>query len=222
MTQHLDSFAVADYLSDNPHFFEEHSELLARVKLTSPLAGRTVSLQERQMEVLREKIKAQELRMAELIRIAQENDAITQKFQLWTRSLLLARNDVDLPHALINGLQTIFSVPHVTLRIWGVAETFSHTWFAAEVSADARIFCNGLTEPFCGQNNDFEAASWLEDAASVQSIAMLPLRVGAAPEAFGLLVLGSPDPGRFTADMATDFLSRIGETASAALTCLLD
>jgi hypothetical protein len=222
MSNHLDSAAVADYLLDNPRFFEEHSELLGKVKLTSPVAGRALSLQERQMEVLREKIKGLELRMAELMRIAQENDAITQKFQLWTRSLLLARNDVDLPHALINGLQTIFSVPHVTLRIWGVAEEFSHTWFAAEVSEDARLFTNGLTAPFCGPNHDFEAASWIDDAESIQSIAMLPLRVGASPEAFGLLVLGSPDPGRFRADMATDFLSKIGETGSAALTCLLD
>ena len=58
--------------------------------------------------------------------------------------------------------------------------------------------------------------------SSIQSIAMLPLRVDGAPHAFGLLVLGSPDPARFTSDMATDFLTRIGETASAALTCLLD
>jgi hypothetical protein len=222
MTYQLDSNAVADFLSDNPHFFEEHSELLSRVKLTSPVAGRAVSLQERQMEVLREKIKSHELRLAELLRIAEENDAITQKFLEWTRSLLLARNDVDMPHALISGLQTIFSVPHATLRIWGVAEEFAHGWFAAEVSEDARIFCNGLTAPYCGPNQDFEAASWLEDAESVQSIAMLPLRVGSAPEAFGLLVLGSSDPRRFSADMATDFLSKIGETASAAMNCLLD
>lgn len=222
MTYQLDSNAVADFLSDNPHFFEEHSDLLARVKLTSPVAGRAVSLQERQMEVLREKIKALELRLSELMRIAQENDAITQKFLEWTRSLLLARNDVDLPHTLITGLQAIFSVPHATLRIWGVAEEFRHTWFAADVSEDARIFCNGLTTPYCGPNQDFEAASWFDDAESIHSIAMLPLRVGAAPEAFGLLVLGSPDPHRFAADMATDFLSKIGETASAAMTCLLD
>lgn len=221
MTYQLDSAAIAEFLSDNPHFFEEHSELLAKVKLTSPLAGRTVSLQERQMEVLREKIKSLELRLAELLRFAQENDAITDKFSQWTRSLLLARNDVDLPHALINGLQTIFSVPHATLRIWGVADEFAHTWFAAEVSADARIFCNGLTAPYCGPNQDFEAASWMDDAESIQSIAMLPLRAEGAPEAFGLLVLGSPDPNRFTADMATDFLSKISETASAALACLL-
>ncbi|HJV81640.1 DUF484 family protein [Noviherbaspirillum sp.] len=222
MSQHLDSAAIADYLSDNPHFFEEHSELLARVKLTSPVAGRTVSLQERQMEVLRDKIKSLELRLSELLRIAQENDAITQKFLVWTRSLLMARNDVDMPHTLINGLQTIFSVPHATLRIWGVAEEYSHTWFAAEVSEDAKIFCNGLTAPYCGPNQDFEAASWIDDAESIQSIAMLPLRNDAGMEAFGLLVLGSPDPHRFTSDMATDFLSKIGETASAAMNCLLD
>lgn len=222
MTSQLDSNAVADFLSDNPYFFEEHSDLLANVKLTSPVVGRTVSLQERQMEVLREKIKTMELRMAELLRIAQENDVITQKFLQWTRTLLLARNDVDLPHTLINGLQTIFSVPHATVRIWGASSAFAHTWFAAPVSEDARIFCNGLQAPYCGPNQDFEAASWLDSAEPVASIAMLPLRADDSSETFGLLVLGSPDPARFSADMAVDFLSKIGETTSAALTCLLD
>lgn len=219
---HLDSDTVADYLSATPSFFEEHSELLSKIKLTSPLAGRTVSLQERQMEVLREKIKALESRLGELIHFAQENDAITQKFLGWSRSLLLARNDVDLPHTLTSGLKTIFALPQATLRVWGVAEAFGHTWFAEAVSEDARLFVNGLATPYCGPNHDFEAASWLEDAAGVKSIAMLPLRAGAAPEAFGLLVLGSADPQRFAEDMATDFLSRISETASAALSCLLD
>ncbi len=222
MMPQLDSDAVAQFLLDQPHFFEEHAELLARVKLTSPLAGRTLSLQERQMEVLREKIKVMELRMAELMRIGQENDLITHKFQSWTRSLLLARNDVDLPHTLINGLQTIFSVPHATLRMWNVADTYSHTWFAQPVSDDCRLFSNGLTTPFCGKNDDFEAATWLDDAPSIQSIAMLALRTDADSDAFGLLVLGSPDSARFTSDMATDFLAQIGETASAAVTCLLN
>jgi uncharacterized protein len=174
------------------------------------------------MEVLREKNRSLEIRLADLLHIGQDNDTITQKFLLWTRSLLMARNDVDMAHTLVTGLQTIFSLPHATLRIWGVAEEFAHTWFAADVSDDAKIFCNGLTTPYCGPNQDFEAASWIEDTEPVQSIAMLPLRLEGEPEAFGLLVLGSSDPQRFTADMATDFLSKIGETASAAMTCLLD
>jgi len=173
------------------------------------------------MEVLREKIKALELRMADFMRIAQDNDAITQKFQTLTRAMLLARNDGDLPQTLISGLQTIFSVPHATLRLWGVSDAFAHAWFSEKTSDDARIFSNGLTKPFCGPNNDFEAISWLEDAPSVKSVAMLALRTEQSPNAFGLLILGSPDPQRFTADMATDFLEKIGDTASAALSCIL-
>jgi len=222
MTSSLDSHAVADYLLNNPHFFEEHAEVLTQVRLSSPLGGRTLSLQERQMDVMREKLKIMELRIAELMRIGQENDAITHKFQAWTHALLTARNDVDLPHALTTGLRDIFGVPHVTLRLWGLGQQYAHTWFAAPVSEDSRLFSNSLTTPFCGANNDFEAASWLEDAPAVQSVALLPLRLDDAPDAFGLLVLGSPDANRFAADMATDFLDNIGRTASAALSCLLD
>ena len=160
MTLKLDSTAIAQYLEDTPAFFEEHAELLSKIKLSSALGGRTMSLQERQMEVLRHKVKSMELRLAELTRVAQENHAIAGKFQLWTRALLLARNDVELPHLLIDGLKTIFSVPQATLRLWNVAANFSHTWFAAPVSEDARLFAGGLNGPFCGKNDDFEGASW--------------------------------------------------------------
>ena len=50
---------------------------------------------------------------------------------------------------------------------------------------------------------------------------MIPLRHGATVEAFGMLVLASPDPTRYTADMGTEFLQRIGELSSAALSRLL-
>ena len=221
MTTELDSDLIAEYLLEHPHFFEEHAELLSTVKLTSPVMGRAVSLQERQMEILREKIRVQELRMAELMRIAQENDEITNKFQAWSRALLLTRDAEDLPAVLVKQLQDIFHVPQVTVRLWNLGAAHADNWAVQEVTDDARIFANGLSAPFCGPNKDFEAATWLDDAATVKSVAMLPLRVGAAPEAFGLLVLGSPDPNRFTSDMGTDFLTRIGETGSAALACLL-
>lgn len=218
----LDSTAVAQYLTDHPHFFQEHATLLGQIQLTSPLLGRAVSLQERQMEVLREKYKALELHMADLIRLGKENDGITLKLQTWTQSLLAARNDVDLPHTLITGLQIIFSVPQVTLRLWGVAPKYSHTWFVQDVSEDTVIFANSLNAPYCGVNHDFEAVRWLEQADQVQSAVILPLRLPDAPKAFGLLILGSPDAARFDANMATDFLSNIGATTSAALSCLLE
>ena len=51
---------------------------------------------------------------------------------------------------------------------------------------------------------------------------MLPLRLAPESATFGLLVLGSPDPARFTKEMATDFLAKIADTSSAALSCLID
>jgi uncharacterized protein YigA (DUF484 family) len=53
---------------------------------------------------------------------------------------------------------------------------------------------------------------------------MIPLRHGGASAedggTFGLLVLGSPDPTRYAADMGTEFLMRVGDIASAALSRL--
>jgi uncharacterized protein len=219
MTAMLDSTSVAQYLADNPNFFDEHAGLLGNVRLASPLTGKAVSLQERQMEVMRDKYKSLELRMTDLIRMAQDNANIANKFHAWTQSLLRTRHDADLPRILVDGLQSQFNVPQVTLRLWDLAPGQEARWFTEGVSDDARIFANSLLAPYCGSNHDFEAVRWLDDPAAVQSTVILPLRTGAEP-AFGLLILGSPDARRFTADMATDFLIHIGETASAALAAL--
>ena len=59
---------IANFLLQTPDFFGRHAELLSAVQLTSPHGNRAVSLQERQAEMLREKIRALELRMMEMIR----------------------------------------------------------------------------------------------------------------------------------------------------------
>ncbi len=216
MTATLDFATVAQFLTDHPRFFDEHAGLLSEVRLASPLTGRAVSLQERQMEVMREKYRALEARMAELVRLAEENQAIAAKFHGWTRALLRVRQPIDMPQALIDGLQASFGVPHVTLRLWQLSSLYHDEWFARDVSDDVRLFANSLLAPYCGSNHDFEAVRWL-DAADVTSTVILPLRGDTGGGAFGLLILGSPDPERFRANMATDFLTHIGETASSAL-----
>lgn len=220
MTAPLDSTLVAQYLRDHPHFFDEQAGLLGEVKLSSPLTGRAVSLQERQMEVMREKYKALELRMADLNRLAQENAAIADKFHVWNQAMLLERDSAAMPRAVADGIKSAFEVPQATLRLWNLAPEYADAWFAQDVSEDARMFADSLQAPYCGSNHDFEAVRWLADAAAVQSTVILPLRVAGAKAAFGLLILGSPDPARFTASMATDFLVHIGATASAALSAL--
>lgn len=211
---------IAHFLANTPDFFERHAELLAAVQLSSPHSHRAVSLQERQAEMLREKIKVLEHKTVEMIRHGQENVAIADKLQRWTRKLFLTTEARDLPASIVAGVTEQFGVPQVAIRVWGVAEAFAAEPFALGVSEDAKTFASSLTQPYCGVNSGFEAARWLDDAALAMSIALIPLRAAMAPQAFGLLVLASPDPQRFHSGMGTDFLERISELAAAALSRL--
>ena len=212
---------IANYLANNPGFFERQAELLASVQLTSPHGQRAVSLQERQMEMLREKIKGLELKIMEMIRHGQENVAIADRLHRWTRALMLTASAADLPAVLTRELMHQFMIPQSGIRVWGAADAFGSLAFAAPVSKDVQSLAASLTLPYCGVNSGFEAAQWLDDPAAAMSLAMIPLRHGAGVEAFGMLVLASPDPTRYTAEMGTEFLARIGEIAGAGLSRLL-
>ena len=211
---------IAAFLANSPGFFERHADLLSSIQLTSPHGNRAVSLQERQMEMLRTKIKGLELKLMEMIRHGQENVVITDKLHDWTLDVLRAARPAEVPGVLVRGLREQFLIPQAALRVWGAqgaALDFADADFARGVSADVRSFATSLSTPYCGLNAGFEATQWLDDPGTVMSMAMLPLRHGAQAPAFGLLVLASPDATRFAADMGTEFLSRIAELASAGL-----
>ena len=212
---------IADFLANTPAFFERHAELLATVRITSPHGQRAVSLQERQMEMLRDKIKGLEAKIIEMIRHGQENLVLSEKLHRWTRALMLTLNPGDLPEVLVRELKHQFMIPQGGIRVWGGSDMFGGMPFAHAVSEDVKVFSASLSVPYCGVNSGFEAAQWLEEPASAMSLAMIPLRESGNTGAFGLLVLASPDATRYTADMGTEFLSRVGEIASAALSRLL-
>ena len=210
---------IADFLANTPDFFERHAALLAAVELRSPHGMRAVSLQERQMEMLRERIKGLEHRMIEMIRNGQENQTLTDRLHRWTCSVMLTSDRLAVPERVISGLQHEFMIPQVALRVWGVDVDCLNLPCARAVSGEVRDFAQGLNQPYCGANSRHEAAAWLSDAHMITSIALLPLRHHGVT--FGLLVLGSPDPTRFSADMGTDLLVRVTDLASAGLARLL-
>ena len=214
---------IANYLANTPDFFERHAELLAAVQLTSPHSQRAVSLQERQATLLREKIKVLEHRIMDMIRNGNDNLLLSDKLLRWARTLFLVVDPLALPGQIADEIQEQFAVPQVGIKMWGVAPQFAHADFAQGVSDDAKLLASSLMEPFCGVNTGFEAVSWLPEPQTATSLAILPLRagpVGSTGPAFGMLVLASPDAQRFNSAMGTDFLARIAELASAALSRL--
>ncbi|MBO9515374.1 MAG: DUF484 family protein [Variovorax sp.] len=211
---------IANYLANTPDFFERHAQLLGQVQLTSPHGNRAVSLQERQAEMLREKIKALEHRVMDMVRHGTENAMTADRLQRWTRALLATRDPRQLPTQIAAQIQSLFLVPQAAIKIWDCDSLYSGEPYAQAVSDDVKALATSLTAPYCGLNSGFEAAQWLAEPQAAVSIALLPLRYEAEAPACGLLVLASPDAQRYNAEMGTDFLERIAELASGALSRL--
>jgi len=209
---------VVRFLKQHPEFFGAHPELLAGITVPHPHGGRAISLHERQLEVLREKLRLIERRFAELVHTGKENDAIGERLQRWTRDLLLAESPERVPGVVVDGMRGGFSVPLVALRLWRVRTgSLSPEWIRA-TPPEWIDQVDAMRMPYCGPRGDLRFAGWLPNAgADARSIALLPLRHGASPQSFGLLVLGSGDADRFHAGMGVSFLERIAELASAAL-----
>ena len=213
---------IVQFLIHTPDFFERHADLLSAVQLTSPHGGRAVSLQERQAEMLRDKIKLLEQRLMEMMRHGNENMLIADRLLRWARQMFLVARPVDLPAVLVSEIKAQFSVPQAALKVWDVAEVYAGEPFAQGASDDVRSLASSLATPYCGVNAGFDAVQWLDDPDAAASLALIPLRASAAAPAFGLLLLASPDSQRYQAGMATDFLERIAELASAALSRVRD
>jgi uncharacterized protein YigA (DUF484 family) len=173
--------------------------------------------------MLRDKIKLLEQRIMEMLRNGNDNVILSNKIIRWAGNLLQGSDVRNLPQQLAIDIEQQFAVPQVGLRLWDVDSEFADQPYAQGVSEDLKLFASSLTEPFCGLNTGFESVSWLEAPAAITSLALIPLRMGpsgSSTPAFGLLVLASGDAQRFTSGMGTDFLARIGELASAALSRL--
>jgi len=213
---------VAQYLNEHADFFEQHPELLGRLTVPHPQSGQAISLIERQSLLLRDRIRGLEARVTEMVRHGEENDAIADKLVQWARALLMQQTPKEVADTLVAEVRRLFNVPFAALRVWDAAPAYAGLDFAQPVSDDVRRLASSMQTPFCGVNVGFEVTHWMSaEEKSVASLAMLPLRVGGHPDAFGMLVLGSGDRDRFQITMGTAFLSRIAQIASAATARLM-
>ena len=202
---------IAHYLQDHPEFFEQYSELLNLVTLADPHSGRAISITEKQMGNLRDKVRALEAKLGELIGFGMENDSISDKVHGLAVALIAAGDRAAVLRSLFSHLGGAFAVPHVTLRQWGHGED------AGAVPDSIKAFASGLQQPYCGAVTGQESAAWFgESAAHLRSMTQIALR---QPDGvcFGLLLMASEDPHRFYPELGTLYLERIGEMAAAAL-----
>jgi len=112
--------SIAVYLQHNPDFFERHQAVLTRLRLPHARGGSTISLVERQIEVLREKHAALEGKLAELVHVARANDAIADKLHRFTRRLLRAASRSEAIMQMEASLREDFDAFHSVLVLIGL------------------------------------------------------------------------------------------------------
>ena len=83
---------VSAWLLAHPEFFAGQPELLARISVPHPDTGQAISLTERQLQVLRDKLQMLQEKMAELVRFGEENDVIGERVHRFSLSLLEANS----------------------------------------------------------------------------------------------------------------------------------
>ena len=199
---------VAEWLRATPGFFERYANLLNDIRLKHPHEDRAISLQERQMTMLRTQNQELNRRLSEMLHFGSRNDKTQQGLVAWLLRLMRADNRADVEAAVTHGLAEVFEVD------------------AAQILAPNNAFGPWIDTPLCGSAKELAAASvdLLATQATIdpewQSMVAIGLPLGkggSSNQAPTVLLLASKDESRFTADMGAFYLRQIAELTAAAL-----
>ncbi|GAA5784209.1 DUF484 family protein [Chitiniphilus shinanonensis] len=210
----MQSQDILAWLKSNPAFFDEYADDVAEIYVPHSHRGQAVSLAERQLITLREKARALEARLSELLQFGEDNDVISDKLHKLTVDLIQAEDLSGVVGTLEYHLRERFHVPYVAIRLWLPTDSTLREF--QPVGEAVQRLAQNLVSPYCGPYVTDEVLAWFDqDAAELRSFAQFALRTGEEP--FGILVLASGDEDRFYPDMGTLYLQRLSELVSATV-----
>ncbi|OUR68091.1 hypothetical protein A9Q80_02995 [Cycloclasticus sp. 46_83_sub15_T18] len=222
-TDELSAQQIRHYLLNNPDFFNHYPELVDEIKITDQRAG-VVSLTMRQLAQLRDKNQQAQKQLDGLLVIARENDASFGRMQQLTTRLMEARCVEDVFASLDDSLRECFAADFFAIRLLDSAAVADFPISEVVWQQDAlqlESFAGFLEgqQIKCGQPTHKQAeALFNEQAAQVQSAALIPLRI---EQLDGVLAIGSKDEQRFHSAMGNLFLAHLGELVAKRLASLL-
>jgi uncharacterized protein YigA (DUF484 family) len=224
-TTHGDEFpesAISDYLKSHPDFFERHPLILLGLKLPHRTGGAAVSLVERQVSMLRQRNAQLERQFKDLVSVAKSNDALVERIHQLGLKLMRAASLPARLEQLETSLREDFGAERAVLVLFSETSPAgaSREGFVRRLSiedADVKPFAAFLraAKPRCGPLRDRQKYIFERDADTVSSAALVPLGTNAS---VGFLIIGSRDPDHFHPGKRMDFLGRLGELLSVALT----
>jgi hypothetical protein len=192
---------VAHWLLSTPGFFERHPQLLMSIDLGSSLDGRVLSLQEKQMNVLRNKNRDLNQRTTEMLRFGMENDLTQNLMVQWLEDLCSKKTKEDVIENITGGLNSMFKVGRVV--------------YIQPSEIDEIILENLNKEIIVGTLPAEINFPSLDIEEEVGSFALVPLHIH--EKKLGAVLFVSKDISKYTLDTGLVYLEQLGRLAAAAL-----
>jgi hypothetical protein len=213
---------IVAFLATHPDFFDRHPALLGELRLPHARGdASTVSLVERQVEVLRERVRDFDSKLRALVENGRANDALAARMHRLACRLIGARDAAARLVAIESCLREDFAVREFTLLVGAPLVDAAHApRYLRQVARDDAALksfesLHATAKPRCGRIRDTQRDFLFPSAdIAIGSVALVPLRIGGAP---ALLAIASADADHFNPTMSTDFLARIGELVATAL-----
>ncbi len=217
MSKELIDKDVAAYLLANPDFFVDRDRLLLKIQVPHKSKG-TISLVEKQLDVIRDRQKKTRRQLKEFVENAERNKEIFDKSRKLILSMMAAKQSSEFFAALEKGLKRDFGCKANSLVVFGKPKQINH--FTSRIPAEsARKYVGALMQskvPTLGTLRPREQDFLFQDQSEkVKSAAVLTIRD--KNKHLGMLAIGSSDMEYFTADMDTLFINFIAETLGKLL-----
>ena len=214
-----DEAFVADYLTRHPDFFTDNRDLLMRIRVPHE-SGSAVSLVERQVGLYREKCNNLEAHLKELVEVATQNEALNGKVHELACDVITCSTLKSLEMKLMKSLADGFGAERMAFHFVNRGTDLgdaAYTYEAEELQL-VRDSMSGR-DIVCGRLSDIQKDGLFGgNADNVESAALIWL---ATDEDLGLMVLGSSDPERFTAEKGVVFLEQIRDIVSRKAAVLI-
>jgi len=221
----LDPTAVRQFLTMNPDFFNQHSDVLPRLHIPHETGG-AISLIEKQVSVLRNKCSGLENSLRDLINVARENERLHMRLHRLIqdivsadclKSLVTISRDSLIENFKADDVRLFLTSPNeesedLTKAFSRKAEDNHYTLSSKDPVFDmfSKSFADG--ETFCGPLDDEQRALLCTGCETeLASAAVIPLQFNGQQ---GVLVMGSADPTRFASGKGVMFLNQLGEVLS--------
>jgi uncharacterized protein YigA (DUF484 family) len=206
---YLEDQLIYQYLLEHPAFFQQHPELLSRLRLPHAQRG-AVSLVERQMEMQRERVRGLEEDITRLMSIARQNEHIFFALNQLHLDIASARQKTDIRLALsafANKMPHVHACTLLEFSNESMGEHFSSLQLMLENRLQGR-------QLYFGRLNKEEMATLFP--ASIHSVALLLISEVEKPLA--LLAFGSELDDHFQPSMDTLFIDHIAKLLAVVLT----